>query len=89
MIRKHYVIGLYNWYNISMNKVIEKINNKADDIIKDNTFLFAAFENRLLIRLKGIFDKYKIPMNKDIIKKNLEENLINNCIYGINHDRLP
>ena len=61
-----------------MNSVIDKISLKADDIIKDNNFLFVAFENRLLIRLKSIFDKYKIPMNKDIIKKNLEENLINN-----------
>lgn len=61
-----------------MNSVIDKISLKSDDIIKDNNFLFAAFENRLLIRLKAIFEKYKIPMNKDIIKKNLEENLINN-----------
>ena len=61
-----------------MNSIINEINNKADDIIKDNNFLFVAFENRLLIRLKSIFDKYKIPMNKDIIKKNLEENFINN-----------
>ncbi len=61
-----------------MNSVMNKIDLQADDIIKDNNFLFAAFENRLLIRLGGIFDKYKIPMNKNIIKKNLEENLINN-----------
>ena len=60
-----------------MNSEIEKIGLKADDIIKDNNFLFAAFENRLIIRLHGIFTKYKIPMNKDIMKKNLEENLIN------------
>ena len=60
-----------------MNSEIEKIGLKADDIIKDNNFLFAAFENRLVIRLGGIFDKYKIPMNKGILKKNLEENLIN------------
>ena len=61
-----------------MNSEIEKIGFKADDIIKDNNFLFAAFENRLIIRLGSIFDKYKIPMNKDIMRKNLEENLINN-----------
>jgi len=61
-----------------MNSEMSKISLKADDIIKDNNFLFVAFENRLLIRLKAIFEKYKIPMNKDIIKKNLEENLINN-----------
>ena len=60
-----------------MNSIIEKISFKADDIIKDNNFLFVAFENRLLIRLRSIFEKYKIPMNKDMIKKNLEENLIN------------
>ncbi len=61
-----------------MNSVMEKINNNAKDIIDDNNFLFAAFENRMLIRLVHIFEKYKIPMNKNIIKKNLEENLINN-----------
>ena len=68
-----------------MNSVIDKISLKADDIIKDNSFLFVAFENRLLIRLKSIFDKYKIPMNRDIIKKNLEENLIN-YMNDINSD---
>ena len=60
-----------------MNSEIEKIGYKADDIIKDNNFLFAAFENRLIIRLGNIFDRHKIPMNKSIMKKNLEENLIN------------
>ncbi len=59
----------------SINK---KINEKANNIIEDNNFLFAAFENRLIIRLVHIFEKYKIPMNKTIIKKNMEENLINN-----------
>ena len=68
-----------------MNSEIEKIGLKADDIIKDNNFLFAAFENRLLIRLSGIFDKYKIPMNRNIIRKNLEENFINN-LDDINSD---
>lgn len=61
-----------------MNSIIKKINEKGIDIIEDNNFLFAAFENRLIIRLVHIFEKYKIPMNKNIIKKNLEENLINN-----------
>jgi len=61
-----------------MKSVMEKINQNATNIIEDNNFLFAAFENRLLIRLVHIFEKYKIPMNKTIIKKNLEENLINN-----------
>ena len=60
-----------------MNSEIKKIGLKADDIIKDNNFLFAAFENRLLIRLSGIFERHKIPVNKAIIQKNLEENLIN------------
>ena len=57
---------------------MSEIDVKAKNIIKDNNFLFAAFENRLIIRLVHIFEKYKIPMNKNIIKKNLEENLINN-----------
>ena len=78
MCCKYDVLRADYCYNYYMNSVIDKISLKSDDIIKDNNFLFVAFENRLLIRLKAIFDKYKIPMNKDIIKKNLEENLINN-----------
>lgn len=60
------------------NSIIEKIKINAKDIIKDNNFLFTAFENRLVIRLSHIFEKYKLPINKNIIKKNMEENLINN-----------
>ena len=61
-----------------MTNVMDKINKNGKDIIDDNNFLFAAFENRLLIRLIHIFEKYKIPINKNIIKRNMEENLINN-----------
>ena len=61
-----------------MNSEMSKIRTKGEDIIKDNNFLFVAFENRLLTRLVNIFDKYKIPMSRNIIKKNLEENFINN-----------
>ena len=61
-----------------MNSEISKIKEKANDIIVDNNFLFDAFENRLLIRLVSIFESYHIPINKNIIKKNMEENLINN-----------
>ena len=61
-----------------MNSIIDKIRDNSKNIIEDNNFLFAAFENRLIIRLIHIFEKYKIPMNKNIIKKNIEENLINN-----------
>lgn len=56
---------------------MDKINESAKNIITDNNFLFTAFENRLVMRLVHIFEKYKIPMNKNIIRKNLEENLIN------------
>ena len=65
-------------YNNYMNSEISKIKEKANDIIVDNNFLFDAFENRLLIRLVSIFESYHIPINKNIIKKNMEENLINN-----------
>ncbi len=60
-----------------MNSVIETIKENGNNIIVDNNFLFAAFKNRLVSRLVHIFEKYKIPMNKDIISKNLDENLIN------------
>ena len=61
-----------------MNSEMNKIREKGLDIIKDNNLLFDAFENRLLVRLVGIFESYNIPINKGIIKKNMEENLINN-----------
>jgi len=57
---------------------MDTIKNNASNIIEDNNFLFAAFENRLIIRISHIFDKYKIQLNKNIIKKNIEEYLINN-----------
>jgi hypothetical protein len=60
-----------------MDSVIDKIRENGNNIIVDNNFLFAAFKNRLVSRMVHIFEKYKIPMNKDIINKNLEENLIN------------
>lgn len=67
--------------------VIEKINGNSKDIISDNNFLFVAFENRLIARLLHIFEKYKIPMNKNILKKNIDENLINN-LMDINREIL-
>lgn len=60
-----------------MEHVINKINKIGEDIINDNDFLLVAFENRLILRIVHIFEKYKIPLNKNIIRKNLEENLIN------------
>ena len=57
---------------------MSKINRKSKDVIDDNRFLFAAFENRLLTRLVHIFEKRNIPINKDMIKKKMEENFINN-----------
>jgi len=64
---------------------MNKIELEADDIIKDNNFLFAAYQNRLSLRLVHIFEKYNIPVNKKIINKNIEENLINS-LYEINSD---
>lgn len=70
-----------------MNSLGNKIDFWADDIIKDNNFLFAAYQNRLCIRLMHIFEKYKIPVNQKIINKNIEENLINS-LYEINSEVL-
>ena len=50
------------------------------DIIDDNNFLFAAVENRMITRIVHIFEKRNIPINKDMLKKKLEENLINNLM---------
>lgn len=60
-----------------MEYLTNKINKNGEDIINDNDFLLVAFENRLILRLVHIFERYKIPVNKNIIRKNLEENLIN------------
>ena len=60
-----------------MNSIMFKINDGGKSIIDDNNFLFVAFQNRLVTRLVNIFDKYKIPMNKKILNKDIEENLIN------------
>ena len=56
---------------------MSKISIKSKSIIKNNSLLFVAFENRLIARLVHIFEKYKIPINQKILKKNIEENLIN------------
>ena len=63
---------------MKINSEMETINKNAKNIIDDNSFLFAAYENRLVIRIGHIFDKYKIQFNKNLLKKNIEENLINN-----------
>lgn len=56
---------------------MNKINLNSLEVIKNNNLLFTAFENRLIIRICNIFDKYKIPINNGMLKKNMEENLIN------------
>ena len=56
---------------------MQTIRENGNNVIVDNNFLFAAFKNRLVTRLVSIFGKYKISMNKSIIDKNLDENLIN------------
>lgn len=56
---------------------MNKINLRAKSVINSNNLLFSAFENRLISRLSTIFQKYKIPINQNILKKNMDENLIN------------
>ena len=70
-----------------MNSIGNKIERDVEDIIKDNNFLFAAYQNRLCLRLIHIFEKYKIPVNQKIINKNIEDNLINS-LYDINSEVL-
>ena len=60
-----------------MNSVMKTISKNNKEIIIDNNFLFTAFQNRLSSRIVHIFDKYKIPINKNLLNKNLEENLVN------------
>ena len=58
-----------------MNSIMSKINKKSKDVIDDNRFLFAAFENRLLTRLVRIFEKRNIPINKDNVDDKCENQL--------------
>ena len=60
-----------------MESSMNKINLRAKSVINSNNLLFSAFENRLISRLSTIFQKYKIPINQNILKKNMDENLIN------------
>lgn len=62
-----------------MNEIMTKIIDNSKNVIDDNTFLLLAFQKRLVIRLENIFKKHKIPFNKNILNKTIEENLINNC----------
>ncbi len=70
-----------------MNTIDKKIDEWTDDVIKDNNFLFVAFQNRLSLRLVNIFKKYNIPVNKKIISKSIDENLITS-LSDINNDIL-
>jgi hypothetical protein len=70
-----------------MNTIDKKIDEWTDDVIKDNNFLFVAFQNRLSLRLVNIFKKYSIPVNKKIISKSIDENLITS-LSDINNDIL-
>lgn len=63
-----------------MNDVMKLIISNSKNIIIDNNFLFTAFQNRLVIRIVHIFEKYKVSINKQIIIKNMEEQLINSLI---------
>lgn len=87
-MREYALIFFLIWYNMVMSEsVIETIRGKSKDIIGDNNFLFVAFENRLIVRLLHIFEKYKIQMNKNVLKRNIDENLINS-LMDINREIL-
>ncbi len=63
------------------NKDIKDIlSDNLKKITEDNNFLFISFENRLLLRITHIFEKQHISFNSNIIKKYLDEYLINNLI---------
>ena len=68
-----------------MENLGNKINDYADDVIKDNNFLFESFQGRLSLRIMHIFEKYKIPVNQKIILKNIEENFVNS-LYDLNSE---
>lgn len=63
-----------------MKSIIKEVNEKSDDIIRENNFLVIGFQKRLSTRIMHIFKKYKIVVNNNIVSKKLEENLSNNMI---------
>ena len=63
-----------------MKSIIREVNEKSDDIIRENNFLVIGFQKRLSTRIMHIFQKYKIVVNNNIVSKKLEENLSNNMI---------
>ena len=63
-----------------MKSIIKEVNEKSDDIIRENNFLVIGFQKRLSTRIMHIFQKYKIVVNNNIVSKKLEENLSNNMI---------
>lgn len=52
------------------------IDNNTKELIKDNKLLINAFKIRLIKRLLMIFNKYKIPFNKEILENTITEYLI-------------
>ena len=63
-----------------MKSIIKEVNEKSDDVIRENNFLVIGFQKRLSTRIMHIFQKYKIVVNNNIVSKKLEENLSNNMI---------
>lgn len=63
-----------------MKSIIKEVNEKSDDVIKENNLLINAFQSRVSTRLVHIFEKHKITVNNKVITKKIEENLVNNLI---------
>ena len=56
-----------------MKSIIKEVNEKSDDIIRENNFLVIGFQKRLSTRIMHIFQKYKIVVNNNIVSKKLYE----------------
>ena len=50
-----------------MKSIIKEVNEKSDDIIRENNFLVIGFQKRLSTRIMHIFQKYKIVVNNNIV----------------------
>lgn len=64
-----------------MEDDIKKLTNYIDDnckeLIKNNKLLINGYKIRLVKRLLIIFNKYKIPFNKDLLESIMTDYLIN------------
>ena len=47
-----------------MKSIIKEVNEKSDDVIRENNFLVIGFQKRLSTRIMHIFQKYCVKKTR-------------------------